>query len=66
MTNTEAANVAILEGRFGLKYAHERLFEMFLTDVISGPLKRPVQLAGREGGVGQQRANVNSGVVSSI
>ncbi|TYK57897.1 hypothetical protein [Pseudomonas synxantha] len=66
MTNTEAANVAISAGRFGLKYAHERLFDMFSTDVISGPLKRPVQLTGREGGVGQQGANANNGVASSI
>ncbi|WP_448724151.1 hypothetical protein [Pseudomonas farris] len=42
MTNTEAANTGISERRLGMKYAHERLFEMFLTDAVSGPLKRPV------------------------
>ncbi|WP_432783387.1 hypothetical protein QZH45_15875 [Pseudomonas corrugata] len=62
MTNTEAVNNGMSKKRLGLKYAHERLFEMFLTDVISGPLKRPVQLAGREGGVAQQRPEANNRV----
>ncbi|MGO4100258.1 hypothetical protein [Pseudomonas sp. TAF7] len=43
MTNTEAANAGISQGRLGFKYAHERLFEMLLTDSISGPLKHTVQ-----------------------
>lgn len=48
MTNAEAARTGNSERRLGLKYAHERLCEMFLAGIISGPMKRPVQLAGQD------------------